>query len=711
MIKRSKKNGKESARKGKKSLQSSDDTRRKADVPKSGKGDSKRGWSSERDDSSVKGRKANDTVRSVKKRKEDSVASTLNTRHKEKAKKERFLRERMWFSTIISKFFMDRGTIPDNIGNNVLVTNNVYITKNHITALFFITEMSEVTPICWTSDIVRYVKDQTEGVVVDITLKGQRYYPDITPTGVGSREKSWRATLDNPNMPKEYVRRSARCLYSLDVARSGADLYKFRTYIKVRATDGAKLRKGCQAVSTYLSSIGATFKRIQSNLDEHLAYVTMMSDKKPEHLKDYAPVIFSIQTLAESLPSIQGANDSKGVMMGYDNKSGYPYFIDFKATSAAKNIMIEALSGWGKSFMASYWLYPFYANGFNLAIMDIKGNEFNAITAALHGVTLSMRNTSTRYINTYRWSADEVFDGDYTTYANERFRQSKERMLMMADLNEKEESQAESLLEEFLQYVYKSIGALAANRNTWKRTEKLNPYLIFDLFDKYLSNEILNKYGDVAVKTRERLRIYMSRTGSKSHVFRDAYNYLDVLDTPCLTFDFGILESSTNNDRVLFHIHVMDMVTINDEYVSHKKRKGEWTVKLLEESQIVDDWLTRVYTREMTLRRSQNQVTVLLGNSVAALASNPLSAPMVENINILCLGSLNKSSRRYLLEEFGLKQSEVEILEDIQTNSAMARRFLLVNRMESESTTAVLEARVPESVSQSSLFKIVDTED
>ena len=150
---------------------------------------------------------------------------------------------------------------------------------------------------------------------------------------------------------------------------------------------------------------------------------------------------------------------------------------------------------------------------------------------------------------------------------------------------------------------------------------------------------------------------------------------------------------------------------INDEYVSHKKKKGQWTVKLLEESQIVDDWLTRVYTREMTLRRSQNQVTILLGNSVAALAANPLSRPMIENINILCLGSLNKSSRKFLKEEFGLSDVETQVLDDIQTNPDMARRFLLVNRMEADSTTALLEARVPESVSQSSLFKIVDTVD
>lgn len=641
----------------------------------------------------------------------DSLASTLNKKHKEKVKKERFIKSRMWISTLMSKVFPDRGTIPDNIGNNVLISNNMYVTKNNLTAVIFVTEMSEYTPISWTSELLKFVKEQTEGVTIDITFKGQFFYPDITPSSIGSREKTWRKTLDTPGMPEEYVRRAARCLYSLDVARSGAKLYKMRCYVQVRAKDGSKLKKGIQAASIYLSKIGAKYKRIQSNLDEHLAYLLLMSDKKPEHLKDLAPLVYSIQTFAETMPDSQGLNDNTGVLMGYDNLSGAPYFVNYRATANAKNIMIEALSGWGKSFMGSYWLYPFYADGFNLAIMDIKGNEFDAITKALHGVHLSMRNTSTRYINTFKWNPKECFDGDYLTYANERFRVSKEKMMIIADFDERYESIGESLLEEFLQYVYRSIGVSVDNVNTWYRTNDLNPYVIFDKFERYLSNEIRAKYGEVATKMLERLRIYMSRTGSKSHTFRDAYDYYDVLDTRCLTFDFGILESSSNNDRVLFHLHVTDMVMINDEYVSHKKKQGQWTVKLLEESQIVDDWLTKVYTREMTLRRSQNQVTILLGNSVAALAANPLSKPMIENINILCLGSLNKSSRTFLRDEFGLSDLEQDMLDDIQTNPDMARRFLLVNRMESDSTTALLEARVPESVSQSSLFKIVDTVD
>ena len=82
--------------------------------------------STSKSNSNSKGDVKRRTTQSVR---DDSVASKLNERHKEKVEKERFLKWRMWFSTILSKFFMDRGTIPYNIGNNVLVTNNIYITK------------------------------------------------------------------------------------------------------------------------------------------------------------------------------------------------------------------------------------------------------------------------------------------------------------------------------------------------------------------------------------------------------------------------------------------------------------------------------------------------------------------------------------------------------------------------------------------------------
>ena len=73
-------------------------------------------------------------------------------------------------------------------------------------------------------------------------------------------------------------------------------------------------------------------------------------------------------------------------------------------------------------------------------------------------------------------------------------------------------------------------------------------------------------------------------------MYRHAYSYLDVLETRCLTYDFGLLDGAGTNDPVCFHLHVLDMQCINDAYVSYKKSKKEWTLAVLEESQVVDDW-------------------------------------------------------------------------------------------------------------------------
>ena len=640
------------------------------------------------------------------------LADNLNERAKSRRKKERFIRTRMWLSTIMSTFFTDRGTIPDNIGNNLLVLNNVVLTKKSLSSLILVVEMSETTPICWTSELLSYVKDQVKGARIDIIIKGQRYQPDISPSGISSREKSWTMTLDNPAMPKDAVRRSSRCLYSLSVARSGEKMYKGRTYIKVRAKDATTLRQAIQLTEHYLKDkCGAVYKTIRSNLEEHLAYVLMMSNKSPEHLKDVPPVIYSLQTLAESMPSVQGMNNMKGTLFGYDILSNFPYLIDFRASSSMKNIMIEADSGFGKTFAVEWWLYPMYADDYNLCIMDIKGTEFSAITQALGGVTLSMRSTSTFYINTWVWSENECYDGDYQTYVNTQIRWSKEQMIIIAALRDEDKAEGESLIEGFVDTLYLSIGADRNNRNTWKRTESLTPYLVAEYFNRYISHEIRNKFPNTAVRTLDRINIYMRKTGSNSHMYRTAYKYHDVLDTRVLTFDFGILEASGAQDQVMFRIHVLFMTIVNDAFVSRKKAQRQWTVKVLEESQVVDDYLTKIYTREMTLRRAQNQITVLLGNSVSALANNPASRPILDNVSIMCLGRLNKSSRKFLQEEYGLTDLHEEYLEDIQRNPEKEHTFLLVNRLEKNATTALLRTPVTSEIANSKLFKVVDTED
>lgn len=654
----------------------------------------------------------------MRKRNEDNADEkelTLGQELKSKRVKEtrglKFIRTRMWVSTLMSKFFTDRGTIPKNIGNNILVANNVYITKNHISALIQVSELSEVTPVAWAGDLQNHVKDQCAGVLVDVIMKNVPYYVNTSQSGIESRIRTWQMTLDNPLMPKEVARRAARCLYSVDVIKSGARIMKSRVYIRVMSKTNRELMQGISAVLEYLHSIDATAKRIESNIDEHLAYTIMMSNKKPEHLKDLPAVVFSTQTLAESMPATQGYNSTKGQLVGYDTISNYPYLIDFRKTANAKNILIEAASGFGKTYVVEWWLHPFLADEFCQCIMDIKGTEFTGYTKQVGGLILSMRADSTYYINNFVWDAEDLGTEMPDNYAKRCMRMAKEKMCIMSEMEGRDLALCEALLDEFLDSLYMSIGALSNNVGTWHRTKSLTPYIVYDMFIKYLSNEIMRKYGNIAVDLKSRLGIFMSRNGSSSHMFRNAMSYKDFLDSQCITFDFGIIEGANEQSPVMFKLHVLDMVTINNAYVSSNKKKGKWTVKVLEESQVAADYLLKIYKDEVTLRRAQNQITILLGNSVTALMENPLSKPIMENMNVLVLGKLNKTSRGLLVQEFDLTDMHESYLEEINKDPDRMHTFLLVNRMEKNATTALLQTLAPTSVTNSSTFKVVDTVD
>lgn len=638
-----------------------------------------------------------------------STADTLKQKAKTKKKKERFLRTRMWVSTLISTVFNDRGTIPPNIGNNILVTNNLYVTKNALSAVIMVGEFSDDTVVGFCSDLINTVKSQVSDVTVDISIKNQPYWIDTKQSGMGSRVHTWESIMNNPLTNEKSARRAARQLYTLQVAESGEPMYRSRVYVTVRAREGRTLNRGVKAVTDYLNTC-AVYRRIKNNLKEHLDFMCMISDKSSKFMKNVSWMVTSQQVLAEMFPQAQGLNDSDGTLMGLTHENNAPYWINFRKTANAKNIYVVSKSGFGKTFWTLVPILDGYADGYNVCIMDIKGTEFTAFTKACGGIVLSMRPDDRHFINTFVMDKEAVEDGNYNVYYHKQIRLSKKKMITMCQFTDTESSRGESLIDEFLTTFYRNEGVSSENPNTWIRTKQFHPYDVYDAFDNFVSREIKEKYGDIAISALARMRVYMHRKGNSSHIYQEAYSYRDVLQTKVLTFDFGILEDSASNvDPVVFQLRVMDMEIINDEFVSYKKRHGEWTMKVLEESQVCSDYLLEVYVREMTLRRAQNQVTFLLGNSISALQSKSIAKPLLDSINILVCGVLNDSSQKYLVDEYDLGENNKKKLESIAEDTRYMHTFLLVNRMQQDATTALIKAYVPEKVREGKLFKVVDT--
>lgn len=638
-----------------------------------------------------------------------NYSKIMKEQQKKKRKKEKFITARMWFATIISKFHPDRETIPKNIGNNLLILNNMYVTKKGLSAIVGSCEYTDDTPVAFISDMIRHIKDRCSGVVVDVKIKSFRHQVDLQDKGLQNRIKLWEAMLDNPLTRTSYAKRAARCLYTVEVARAKEPMYKSRIFVILRAQKGSQLKQAVDLATGYLQGIGASTKYIKSNMQQILEYCCKISSSNGKNVQDIPYVLTSNETLAEMLPSTQDINDPTGVNMGMDVELHENYLINFRKSANAKNIYVAADSGSGKTMLVQNYALDMFLDDYCQAFMDIKGTEFGAMTKAMGGIVISMTRASTEYINSFVWDIKDVLGEDYDAYANEQIRRAKERMLIIANFPEEYVSTGESLVERFLQSMYVTIGASTTNPNTWYRTHELEPGKVWHYFKSYLSREVRERYGEVADICEKNLEPYYSPEGSNHSMFTTPFRIEELLVSNVICFDFGLIKENGSQTPVQYKLHLEDMQYILDKFIARKKKEKRWTHLILEESQIIPGFMGRVYSHYLTLGRSMNLVTSMLGNSVSAVYEDPELRKGVENINIFIMGKLPSTSHETLVGEFGMSEVDFAKLQLIQQGGDLEHAFLLINRMQSHSTSSVLRAELPREAVESSLFKVVDT--
>lgn len=637
------------------------------------------------------------------------VVKKLKSIQKERKKKERFIKSRMWFATIISKFYPDRVQIPPNIGNNIFIGNNQIVTKYSISSMIIIRELSEKTPVALFSEVIKEVKNKVPGVYVDVVVKNTNYYPDLQASGLKSRIKQWERTANNTIISERVSRRAARLLYTVSIAKKKVKLYRSHIYFIVRANNGLELKNAIKILEGQLNSYDITYKTIKSNVVDHLKYNSLLSNSAGDYIRDIPATITSSTVLAEMLPIIQGLNDENGNYLGLNLDNYSPYYINYRNSRKAKNIYVVGISGFGKTFLVITWAIDAYVMGFKICAADLKGNEFVPLARAVGGTVISLRQESRYFLNTLKMKKSAVKEGDYEVYFNTNLSYTKLMLQYAANPRKEDIGIVETLIDEFIDNYYASHGVLRDNPMTWYRTENMHPLQLYEAFQRFLSKEHLRRYGIVAERMLMRFKSYFDKNGSNSHMFGIEIDTDDAYNTNMLVFDFGMLNSEGVKDEASYNIRNMFMMIMNDGYSLHNLRNGDWTFKILEESQIAQDYFD-IYSKEFSLRRAQQQVTVMLGNSVTAIANNPNASSIIENINILVVGVVNKTGRKYLVEEFDLHEHE-EKLKRIATDPDYEHQFFIMNKMQKNATATVIKAYVPKDVAKKRLFTTITTED
>lgn len=624
------------------------------------------------------------------------MASNSNRVKRVRKKKRMFLRTRAWVNYILSSIIKDRGTIPTNIGDKILITNNLYATRYYLSSVIQIRTLGLKTPVTLMGEITNCLRKEDCFAICDFTLKNSKYEYEAGTAGVESRATMWEAAIDAPNITDREKEIAARCLYTKDLADSGEQLFRTRMFIFVRAKTGTELTNAERIIYNYLHTIEAGYEQVTGNLKDILAYTSILSNVQPKNIKDLRPIVTSTKTMVQLLPNSGSLNEVSGSFLGYNVLNHSLYMIDWNRYTTARNVYVVAPSGVGKTVLALNACCSARENGMAVCVQDIKGNEFTRFTQSTGGYIVSLRQMSTEYMNSWKMKKEDTTVEMAESYYNSRLNFSKEQIKILTGIRDVELLvELDELLEEFHESLYISLGVSSENMNSWKYTECLNPYVVYDYLEEYMTPQIQAKYYKIAKNVLNALRISMSRSGSKSYLFQEEFEYAEILKAPTLMFDFGILDGATDmTDTTVFRLKFAYMRKLNAEYVAYKYSLGIKVFKVLEESQVAvrDKDILAGYIEEYTLRRAQGQTTWLLGNSVAALANNTASAPLIENTKALLIGDVGETAKRVLYDKFDLEEY-TDLIDLVGSTVEYENSFLFVNWMEKNPVVPILKIK------------------
>lgn len=621
-------------------------------------------------------------------------------RKQEKAKhdkaegRERFELVKMWMYTIASTIQKDRGVIPNDIGNKILITPNMYVTKLFLSSVLQVTEMGLLTPTQFTQDLIETVREKGGTAVIDFTYKRQHMNVNSAESGLKSRRRNWEYVCASDNVTDAQKERAARCLYTCEQLDAGERLTYTRLYITIRAKTGTELRESEKLVYNYLSGIGASYLPINSELESTLEYISILSDRTTKATKDAKALVTSDITLSQMMPNICDSNGENGLWCGINVINGQHYRINFEDITIARNIYVVAPSGVGKTVLVQNMaMAALEKSNWRVCAMDIKGNELSRMCKAVGGVIVSLTPESRFYINYFKMEKEFTTYEDSVEYFRRNFNWAKASMVTMSGETDPQIiNEMNSELEEFLNYVYIRLAVRSDNLNTWDATMTLTPFQIYDQLREFTTPAVVRKYPQSAPKLVNTLKEFMSRDGSRSYVLSQEFDMRAILAAKMVVFNFGLLKYTSVGelDRPLFNLKYDYMTKINSDYVAYNYANGFETFKILEESQIVPPETLRKYAEEFTLRRAQRQTTVLLGNSIQALMESGIAKALIENVRALFVGHQTGDAKEELIKQFDLEEYR-ELLNSIGMTEERSNSFLFINRMQDDAIVPIVK--------------------
>lgn len=502
--------------------------------------------------------------------------------------------------------------------------------------------------------------------------------------------------LKSDRYQQSVVRKVQSFLHIQEAQQRNASFYKTKLAVEIVAQDDTLAR-----ANDVLKEVEKTFKSfcLKYNisqkrlfLDVHnyqRSYSPSASDDKTFIRKKFPGDVWSDDTITSfTVPEHGTVGDKIGTPFGMDIFSGEPVSFDLSNDKNAKNILIAAGTGEGKSYLTKMnYTFTLAEENIETIVFDYEGTEYLNLGLIADANIISMGGTSGSYVNTLaiaRPVGNEELDMEAKKNAIEM---TTNVFNVISDPVSGMNEVQTAIFSDMLSETYAKAG-VGEDPATWVLSENVNYFSLYDT----LVNDFIHGKNPTAIenhtveelkKFRNVLKPYLEETGLFSDWFSQPIPVSDFMENKHTIFNFGMGGKSEilQNARAvvlkqLFAAHLTNMKAAKNRVL------GRNTAVYVEELQryLEQPFSSQIVKGFVSGGRKLGLITYLITNDPSGLvASSDIDSPLVQEnvsaiisgITMLVLGALYQRDMDGLIDTFGLDKAEgyLQHLVDIKENS------------------------------------------
>lgn len=601
-----------------------------------------------------------------------------------------------WSEYILNFIYKSKVEIPTDIGQNYKIVGNTLVTNKGFTTLLSAIEYEDTISSNAYTQLIRDVKNlSSDGVKISVHVSSKKSKYLTSKKANREQYDNWveiLPALKNDNKAVDTARR----IYAFEQMKSANYTVDFTTKVSLYAPTLDKL-KSLQDITLMIANrLGITFLEVENDVQGNmLNYMPWMYSSKvnPARTQAFA------QTDVEFAKGFgcTAMKEAAGVCLGLRAKSNVPYLADFKRSSNAKNIYVIAPSGQGKTFLVSTWLQDMSLDdSYRFFITDVKGNEFTSFINDMDGIIINAVKAGSHlnYFNFLSGSPEE--DSSFFTKRLEKVYELL--TLFFDDADSRYREDIISIVRSSVETYLLSNGVQREVKSSWKT-------LSFTGWYKHLKNSYLKD-----IKNTEENKIMYNTLKpffEDLSLFSSELDIEKVKNSRAISISIGMITEDESTNKVGTRLANFLSAEICNLYIAHNKAQKLFTTIVNEEAQLVSERDLKRYAKDVSLRRSQNAITIIIANSIKT-TDNPSMRIIIDSITMWVVGKVNREQVDYISNIQELQDKYVDVIKENSNDRLNLRNFTIIDKINKVVKVDTIYVNLPESIASTKRYKTVD---